>query len=169
EVILYSGRREIKARSVSDQEGRFFFALDRDVAYNVTGQKAWYHADSAKVSTLGITKSDTISVSLYLEPVFEVGKTFALENIYYDFDKHHIRPDAAAVLDELVRTLRDNPTLKIELSSHTDSRGSDAYNMALSKRRAQSAVDYLVKQGIERDRMTAKGYGDSKLVNRCSN
>src|SRR5690606_18963556 len=71
EVILYSGRREIKARSVSDQEGRFFFALDRDVAYNVTGQKAWYHADSAKVSTLGITKSDTISVSLYLEPVFE--------------------------------------------------------------------------------------------------
>lgn len=169
EVILYSGHRELKARSVSDHEGRFFFQLDKDAAYSLTGQKAKYHADSAGVSTVGITRSDTLSANLYLEPVFEVGKTFTLENIYYDFDKHHIRPDAAAVLDELVRTLRDNPTLKIELSSHTDSRGSDAYNMALSQRRAQSAVDYLVKQGIARDRMTAKGYGESKLVNRCSN
>ncbi len=169
EVVLYSGRRELKARTVSDHEGKFFFELDKDMAYSVVGQKAKYHADSAKASTQGLTQSDTLSASLYLEPVFEVGKTFKLENIYYDFDKHHIRPDAAAVLDELVRTLRDNPTLKIELSSHTDSRGSDSYNMALSQRRAQAAVDYLVKQGIARDRMTAKGYGESKLVNRCSN
>src|SRR5690606_23034500 len=76
--------------------------------------------------------------------------------------------DAAAILDELVRTLRDNPTLKIELSSHTDSRGSDRYNEALSQRRAQSAVDYLVSRGIARDRMEAKGYGETRLVNRCA-
>src|SRR5690606_34953517 len=103
-----------------------------------------------------------------LEPVFKVGDTFELENIYYDFDKYNIRPDAAAILDELVRTMRDNPTLKIELTSHTDSRGSNAYNEVLSQRRAQSAVDYLVSRGIARERMVAKGYGETRLVNDCA-
>lgn len=167
-VTLYDGEREIVAKRSSDGAGTFEFVLDRNQAYTVLGQKEGYHADSAKVSTVGITRSDTLEVALLLEPVFEVGKTFELENIYYDFDKHNIRPDAAVILDELVRTLRDNPTLKIELSSHTDSRGSNAYNEALSQRRAQSAVDHLVTKGIARDRMVAKGYGETRLVNRCA-
>ena len=167
-VTLYDGAREIVAKKNSSDTGTFEFVLDRDRHYTVLGQKEGYHADSAKVSTLGIVRSDTLEVALRLEPVFQVGQTFELENIYYDFDKHNIRPDAAAILDELVRTLRDNPTLKIELSSHTDSRGSHAYNEALSQRRAQSAVDYLVSRGIARDRMVAKGYGETKLVNRCA-
>jgi len=168
-VTLYDGMREIVARKRTDGSGTFEFVLDRDKSYTVLGQKEKYHGDSAKVTTVGITESDTLEVALLLEPVFEVGKTFELENIYYDFDKHNIRPDAAAVLDELVRTLRDNPTLRIELSSHTDSRGSDAYNLALSQRRAQSAVDYLVSRGIARDRMVARGYGETRLVNNCGN
>ncbi|MEC3881154.1 OmpA family protein [Parapedobacter sp. 10938] len=167
-VTLYDGQREIVAKKNSDEEGTFMFVLDRNQTYTVLGQKQGYHADSAKVSTMGITKSDTLEVALLLEPIFKVGQTFELENIYYDFDKHNIRPDAAEILDELVRTMRDNPTLKIELSSHTDSRGSNAYNEALSQRRAQSAVDYLVSRGIARDRMVAKGYGETKLVNRCA-
>ncbi len=167
-VTLYDGAREIVAKKSSSGTGTFEFVLDRNQDYTVLGQKAGYHADSAKVSTQGITRSDTLEVALLLEPVFQVGQTFELENIYYDFDKHNIRPDAAAILDELVRTLRDNPTLKIELSSHTDSRGSDRYNEALSQRRAQSAVDYLVSRGIARDRMEAKGYGETRLVNRCA-
>src|SRR5690606_25568862 len=168
-VTLYDGNREIVAKRSSDGSGTFEFVLDPDKSYTVLGQKEKYHADSARVSTVGIKQSDTLEVALLLEPVFEVGKTFELENIYYDFDKHNIRPDAAAVLDELVRTLRDNPTLRIELSSHTDSRGSDAYNLALSQRRAQSAVDYLVSRGIARERMEAKGYGETRLVNDCGN
>ncbi len=167
-VTLYDGTREIVAKKSSTGEGTFEFVLDREQTYTVLGQKEGYHADSAKVSTLGITRSDTLEVALLLEPVFRVGQTFELENIYYDFDKHDIRPDAAEILDELVRTMRDNPTLRIELSSHTDSRGSHAYNEALSQRRAQSAVDYLVSRGIARDRMVAKGYGETKLVNRCA-
>jgi len=167
-VTLFDGKREIIARKSSGDEGTFEFVLDRDRAYTVLGQKEGYHADSAKVNTAGITESDTLEVALLLEPVFRVGDTFELENIYYDFDKHNIRPDAAAILDELVRTMRDNPTLKIELSSHTDSRGTHAYNEALSQRRAQSAVDYLVSRGIARDRMVAKGYGETRLVNRCA-
>ncbi len=168
-VTLYDGNREIVAKKSSSSEGTFEFVLDRGKSYTVLGQKERYHADSARMNTLAITKSDTLEVALLLEPIFEVGKTFELENIYYDFDKHNIRPDAAAILDELVRTLRDNPTLKIELSSHTDSRGSDAYNLALSQRRAQSAVDYLVSHGIARDRMVAMGYGETRLVNDCGN
>ncbi len=167
-VTLLDGKREIVARKSSGDAGTFEFVLDRNQTYTVLGQKEGYHADSAKVSTMGITQSDTLEVALLLEPVFKVGDTFELENIYYDFDKHNIRPDAAAILDELVRTMRDNPTLKIELSSHTDSRGTHAYNEALSQRRAQSAVDYLVSRGIARDRMVAKGYGETRLVNRCA-
>src|SRR5690606_38389977 len=110
-VTLYDGAREIVAKKSSSGTGTFEFVLDRNQDYTVLGQKAGYHADSAKVSTQGITRSDTLEVALLLEPVFQVGQTFELENIYYDFDKHNIRPDAAAILDELVRTLRDNPTL----------------------------------------------------------
>lgn len=168
-MTLFDGKREIVARKSSGDEGTFEFVLDRDQAYTVLGQKEGYHADSAKVNTMGIVQSDTLEVALLLEPVFQVGQTFELEDIYYDFDKHNIRPDAAAILDELVRTMRDNPTLKIELSSHTDSRGSDEYNLALSQRRAQAAVDYLVGRGIARDRMVAQGYGETMLVNECSN
>ena len=106
---------------------------------------------------------------MHLIPLFEVGKKFVLEDIHYDFDKHNIRSDAALILNELVRIMRDNPTLTIELSSHTDSRGSDNYNRVLSERRAKSAVDYLVSRGIERDRMEAKGYGETQLLNECDN
>ncbi|WP_257668783.1 OmpA family protein [Parapedobacter tibetensis] len=168
-VTLYDGTREIVAKKNSDKMGRFEFILDSDMGYTVLGQQEGYHADSAKIRTHGITTSDTLEVALLLEPVSKIGQTFELEHIYYDFDKDNIRPDAAAILDELVRTMRDNPTLKIELASHTDSRGSDAYNMDLSQRRAQSAVNYLVSRGISRERMVAQGYGETRLVNHCSN
>src|SRR5699024_6126241 len=133
------------------------------------GDKHGYFGDSTTVSTMGINKSDTLYAALYLKPVFEVGQKLELENIHYDFDKHNIRKDAAEILDRLVKTLNEYPTLRIELSSHTDSRGSDSYNMALSQRRAQAAVDYLVAAGISRDRMVAQGYGESRLLNHCSN
>ena len=102
------------------------------------------------------------------KPPFEVGKSYVFNNIYYDLDKSNIRPDAAIELDKLYVILHDNPTLKIELSSHTDSRASHNYNMALSQRRAASAVAYLVNKGIDRSRMTAKGYGDTQLLNKCA-
>jgi outer membrane protein OmpA-like peptidoglycan-associated protein len=168
-VTVFNGGREIVGKQSTKGDGVFVFELDEDSDYKVLGQKPSYYSDSAVVSTKGITKSDTLFAALYLAPLFEVGKTFVLENIHYDFDKSDIRKDAAEILDELVRIMRDNPTLKIELSSHTDSRGSDSYNEALSQRRAQSAVDYLVNRGIARDRMVAQGYGERRLLNRCSN
>jgi outer membrane protein OmpA-like peptidoglycan-associated protein len=105
----------------------------------------------------------TFNVALLLDRS-ELNKTFVLENIYYDLNKYNIRSDAAPELDKIVTILKDNPTLKLELSSHTDARDTDAYNMKLSQNRAKSAVDYIVSQGIAADRLVAKGYGETRLV-----
>lgn len=166
-LVLHGGEGEVVAHTSSAIDGTFGFVLDVDKTYRVLASKEGYHSDSAEVSTVGIIKSDTLKVTLMLEPEFKVGDTFELENIYYDFDKHNIRADAALVLDELAETLKKYPTLRIELSSHTDCRGSHAYNERLSQRRAQSAVDYLVSRGISSDRMVAQGYGERRLVNHC--
>jgi outer membrane protein OmpA-like peptidoglycan-associated protein len=99
----------------------------------------------------------------------EKGTVVRLDNIYYDYGKADIRPDAAKELDKLVQILVDNPTMKIELSSHTDARGSDSYNMTLSDKRAKSAVKYIISQGIDASRLVAKGYGETKLLNKCGN
>ena len=105
----------------------------------------------------------TYSVTIKLDKL-ELNKTFVLENIYYDLNKFNIRPDAAVELDKLVQILKDNPTVKIELSSHTDARATDAYNMTLSQNRAESAVEYLISKGIDPDRMIATGYGERELI-----
>lgn len=97
-----------------------------------------------------------------------IGKRFQLNNIYYDFDKWNIRPEAANTLDKLAVFLKDNPGITVELGSHTDCRGSDDYNLVLSDKRAAAAVDYLVSnQGIDPEKITSKGYGETQLINRC--
>lgn len=110
-----------------------------------------------------LTMDTTFSIAFKLDRL-ALNKTFVLENIYYDLDKFNIRADAAVELDKLVQILKDNPTVKIELSSHTDTRSSDAYNNKLSQNRAQSAVDYIVTKGIEKERLVAKGYGETRLI-----
>ena len=94
----------------------------------------------------------------------EISRTFNIETIYYDFDKWDIRTDAATELDKVVQILQDNPGIKLELGSHTDLRGNDAYNQRLSQRRAESAVAYILSKGISGDRITARGYGESQPV-----
>ncbi|TJY66982.1 OmpA family protein [Sphingobacterium alkalisoli] len=168
-VSLSDETGKLVSTSSSDDKGAFSFDIDRNTAYLVLADKAGYMADSVSVPGVIPQQDTTIHVVLNLQPVNKVGEKFVLENIYYDFDKHNIRPDAAIILDKLVTTLRNNPTLRIELSSHTDSRGSDSYNKKLSDRRAKSAVDYIVSKGIGADRLVAKGYGETRLVNKCSN
>ena len=92
-----------------------------------------------------------------------------LDLVLYNFDKYFLRPEGKVELDKLVKYMKSHPDLKVELSSHTDSRGSDKYNLKLSKQRAQSCVDYIVAQGISRKLITAKGYGETKLLNKCKN
>ncbi|TSJ39276.1 OmpA family protein [Mucilaginibacter corticis] len=96
------------------------------------------------------------------------GDGFIIKNIYYNLDKSNIRPDAAVELDELVQILKQRPTIRLEVGAHTDSRAPAAYNMALSIRRAHSAVDYLVARGIASDRLVPRGYGETRLLNNCT-
>jgi outer membrane protein OmpA-like peptidoglycan-associated protein len=152
----------------TDETGNFRFNLDQESDYNLTGEKTNYRADVTSFTTINLTVSAEIKKDLYLERI-ELEKAIKIENIYYDFDKSNIRPDAAVELDKLVKIMKDNPTIWIELGSHTDSRGNDQYNQWLSQRRANSAVQYIIDRGIEKNRITAKGYGESKLLNNCSN
>lgn len=94
----------------------------------------------------------------------KVDEKFVVENVYYDFDKAELKPESFPALDEIVRMLNTYPSMEIELSAHTDSKGSDNYNMRLSEARAQSVVDYLISKGIARERLIAKGYGETQPV-----
>jgi len=152
----------------TDETGKFKFNLDKESDYNLTGEKTNYRSDLTTVTTNNLTASTEIKKDLYLEKI-ELDKAIKLENIYYDFDRSNIRPDAAVALDKLVKILKDNPTIWIELGSHTDSRGNDQYNQWLSQSRANSAVQYIIDRGINKNRITAKGYGETMLLNKCAN
>ena len=152
----------------TDNDGKFKFNLEERSSYQLTGNKTGYLRDENSLTTNNLTSSTVIKRDLFLEPI-ELNKAIRLENIYYNFDKADIRADAAVELDKLVKIMKDNPTMWIELGSHTDSRGNDEYNQWLSQRRANSAVQYIIDQGISQNRITAKGYGESQLLNRCAN
>lgn len=131
--------------------------------------------DGVRSLTPGVTENltnnntmGTLLANIELEKA-ALEKKIEIQNIYYDYDKWDIRPDAAERLDVAVELLKDNPGLSVELGSHTDARGSDAYNQTLSQKRAESAVAYIISEGVESARITAKGYGESQLANRCRN
>ncbi len=139
--------------------------LGKDESYTVKTNMEGYMNDSKTISTVG-KPFGVIKETLWVEKV-EVGQKFVMENIYYDFDKWDILPESEIELDKLVKVMNDNPSWKVELGSHTDCRGSDSYNEVLSQKRSDSAVAYIIGQGIAKDRIIAKGYGESQLVNKC--
>lgn len=110
----------------------------------------------------------SVLANIELDPA-RLNRTIRVDNIYYDLDKYYIRPDAAIELDKVVKLMKENPTVIIELGSHTDSRGGTRYNKKLSSQRAKAAVEYIVtKGGISPARISSKGYGEENLVNRCT-
>lgn len=172
-VVLYDDNNKTVGGDLSNQKGLVRFKLEVDEEFTIIASKNGYFTQSISYTTEGKTPApeeliqDVTNVTLDTTIVLEqlvLEKAIVLENIYYDLDKAEIRPDAAEELNKLVKILEDNPSIKIELSSHTDDRASDAYNLDLSQRRAESAVEYLVSQGIDRERMVARGYGESQLI-----
>ena len=113
--------------------------------------------------TIDTLFTDNINEKIELKPM-ETGREFKLNNILYDFDKATLRPESVVELDRLVIILNEQATIKVEISSHTDFKGSDAYNQKLSQARAKSVTDYLTQKGISKNRLVAKGYGESKPV-----
>jgi peptidoglycan-associated lipoprotein len=154
--------------ATSDSEGKFEMKLTPETAYDLKCTKFGCFSRFDFISTKGLKYSEDFYADFEVEPIV-INKPIVLENIYYDFDKWNIRPDAAVELDKLAKLLKDNPEIEIEMGSHTDVRGSDKYNMVLSDRRAYSAVQYLISKGIDPSRLTWKGYGETVLVNSCTN
>jgi peptidoglycan-associated lipoprotein len=150
--------------------GQYSFIINEDSQYQLKGEMYGYLADNINpFSTTGLAANATIKRNLYLNKI-ELKRAIRIENIYYDLDKADIRPDAAVELNKLIKILKDNPTIVIELGSHTDSRADDDYNLSLSRRRANAAAEYIITVGdIDEDRIIARGYGETRLVNRCSN
>lgn len=137
--------------------------LTPDHVYTITASKKGFFTNSIIVDTL---PADGKFENIYLEKIV-IGKSIAIEKIYFDFDQSYIRPDAAVELDKIVKLLQDNPDIIIELGSHTDCRGSYAYNIALSDRRAKSSAEYVIIKGILPFRISGKGYGETQLFNDC--
>lgn len=176
-VELRDYKGEVLDETTTRDDGKFLFRVYEHEHYNLIGEKVGgndqYLVTREQFTTVGkavdrttLTKLVTdikFDTLLVLEKI-EKDKIFVLDNIYYDLDKSDIREDAAIELDKLVVILNDNPELKIELSSHTDDRQTDAYNLNLSERRAKSAVKYIISQGVSGDRLVARGYGESKLL-----
>ena len=152
----------------SDANGGYKALVDKPSDYIVKAMMSDYIADCSPFAITEIKSGITTSAprDLLLDKL-TVNKTFSIQNIYYDFDKSNIREDAKPELDKLVLFMNENP-VNVELGSHTDCRGSAAYNEKLSQKRADAAVKYIVSQGIEKSRVTAKGYGEQQLTNKCS-
>jgi outer membrane protein OmpA-like peptidoglycan-associated protein len=164
-VSLTDADGNVLAELTTDASGRYQFPLKPETDYRVRAEKDGFFKQSARISTKG-KPSSAITTDLRLFPL-KVDQVVRLDNIFYDYNKSNIRPDAAFELDKLVATLQENPTVKVELSSHSDCRGNDAYNLSLSERRAKSAVDYVISKGIAKDRLKSKGYGETKPTEAC--
>lgn len=152
----------IASDKVSAVNGNFSREIEQAGWYILTASTEGYlnTTDSIRIDDL---EQEQISMSLYLQPI-EVGLTVRLNNIYFDFDRTTLKSESFTELDKVVDFLQQNPTIEIEIAGHTDDKGSDEYNLNLSQGRAQSVVDYLSQNGVDRFRLVAKGYGESKPV-----
>jgi len=173
-VTLFDENGNKLAQQTANEEGFFSFSIDCEKEYLLRGAKEGYIPNEKRLVTP--SKKQKLEVELLLEkeeqPVNigdDLAKILDIPMIYFDFDKSNIRPDAEVELQKIVEAMKMYPRLKLDIRSHTDSRANDAYNMTLSNRRAKSTMEYLIKEGIAKSRLTAQGYGETQLVNRCSN
>ena len=155
----------------TDNNGFYFTEIPKDKSLKIIGAKLDYLNATKEISTKNLVfpineNSLTINTELILDKIY-ADKEINLENIYYDYDKWDIKAEAKPTLDALVKILIDNPQINIQLSSHTDCRGTEEYNEELSQKRAQSVVDYLISKSISSSRLIPKGYGESLLIDNC--
>lgn len=153
--------------TLSDVKGEFIFHLKQASTYALNGNKDGYFSNEVELTTNGEDRNKSLFIDFEM-CVNPCGQAIKLDNIIFNLGKWDILPAARPDLDYVVKLMQDNPTIKVEMSSHTDSRGSDQYNQELSQKRAQSSVDYLMSKGISRARLIARGAGESELLNRCA-
>jgi outer membrane protein OmpA-like peptidoglycan-associated protein len=172
-LSLFDGKFIYLKETISDEKGHYNFEVECGKKYYVRAEKLDYEIKENNVTTAK-TNSET-NMSLALEkrnkPIdlgTDLAKTINIQMIYFDLDKSFIRKDAAFELEKILDIMKQFPAMKVDIRSHTDSRQTSEFNNALSDRRAKSTKDWLVKNGIEASRLTAKGYGETQLKNNCS-
>lgn len=175
-VTLFDDNGNILTTVLTKDDGAYLFYVDANKNYKLTGTKVNYREGANVVSTTGNQVIYTANVILLQEEKIvaekievnsDLGKIAELKPIYFDYNKHNIRPDAATELDKIVKIMNENPTVVVELSSYTDCRGTVSYNQKLSERRAASTVDYIKQRITNPERISGKGYSESKSVNSC--
>jgi outer membrane protein OmpA-like peptidoglycan-associated protein len=151
--------------SSNPDDGAFKIVLPYDKNYSIRATADKFFAVSENLNLDSLVKEGykEIHKDLYLVPI-EIGQVVRLNNVFFDFDKFFLRPESFVELDRVVKLLNENPAIEIEMSAHTDSKGSDEYNYTLSDNRARSVMEYIISKGISSSRIRSKGYGETKPV-----
>ena len=157
-IIRIVGDDGTNQREISRDDGSFRFKLDRGVKYIMKAGAEGYLNVKQEFENEPTEEDAEYEIDFILSAI---NKPQVIENVFYDFDKATLRPESKTALDEVVEMLNDNPHVTIEMGSHTDRKGSEQYNLALSERRAKSVIDYLISAGINEERLFPKGYGKS--------
>jgi outer membrane protein OmpA-like peptidoglycan-associated protein len=149
----------------SPDDGSFKIVLPYDKNYLIRATADHFFAQSENFNLDSLVKAGNrmIRKDLYLYPI-EIGTVVRLNNVFFDFDKWDLRPESFVELDRVVKLLNENPSIEIEMSAHTDSKGSDEYNFKLSDNRARSVMEYIISKGIAASRIVSQGYGETKPV-----
>ena len=172
--------------SITRADGQFEFEVSKGQQYIVNVNKEFYSESEKTVATATLRPNDEVFAEIFLDQKIdeqsnepapksmeEEGgvplQVVEIDYINYALDQTEIKPEAAVILDKLIALMKEFPDLEIRVESHTDSRGSDEYNMLLSKKRAKAAFDYLSSKGVDPNRMLYHGYGETKLLNKCAN
>ena len=172
-VTLFDEKFKLLNTFLSDNYGHYDFEVECGNDYYLRAEKLDYSTIEKRITIPN--ENGKTEIPIQLEKIIkgvkngdDLAKTFGIKIIYFDLDKSNIREDAAIELEKILDVLLENPTIKINIRSHTDSRASSQYNDQLSERRAKSTLEWLVKNGINANRLNAKGYGERELVNKCS-
>jgi outer membrane protein OmpA-like peptidoglycan-associated protein len=172
-VSLMNKNNNKVAETTTDSSGNYIFkgVVDCSKAYTVHAEYKDYTPNQKSTVTPRGSHTEQMDIELTPPecPIDDLGCRLTLQPIYFDYGKSRIRPDAEVELAKILQAMKQYPELSIHIESHTDSRSSSRFNLNLSERRAQATLEWLVKQGINRGRLSAKGYGETQLLNNCSN
>lgn len=172
-VELFDSKMNKISEIYSDTDSKYSFEIDCNKQYYVRASKDEFETTEKIVEPIKNTGKTELNLDLNrnifpLEEGTDLAKIFNISIIYFDLDKWNIRPDAAKDLQKIIEVMKEYPTMEVSIRSHTDSRQTHKYNELLSDRRANSTLDFIVKNGIKRELLTAKGYGETELINNCS-
>ncbi|MCI9847011.1 OmpA family protein [Flavobacterium pectinovorum] len=172
-VSLYDRNLDLKKVTSADNTGNYTFQVECGEMYYVRAEKPEYNTKEVSIEIPDKTGKTNLPIALESAKCKvaigdDLGKCFGIKMIYFDLDKSNIREEAALDLEKILDVLNENPKMKLDIRSHTDSRASHKYNESLSDRRAKSTIEWLIMNGVAKNRLTGKGYGETQLVNQCA-